>query len=50
MIFATEVNPHRRAMAMKMGADEALDPAPGDVVARVIAKPQKARARTCCWK
>ena len=35
MIFATEVNPHRRELAIKMGADEALDPAQGDIVARV---------------
>lgn len=34
-IFATEVNPHRRALARQMGADEAFDPAEGDVVARV---------------
>jgi threonine 3-dehydrogenase len=36
MIFATEVNPHRRALAKQMGADEALDPNQGDVVARVL--------------
>ncbi len=36
-VFATEVNSHRRAMALRMGADEALDPAEGDVVARVRA-------------
>jgi threonine 3-dehydrogenase len=36
-IFATEVNPQRRAMALTMGAEEALDPAAGDVVARVRA-------------
>ncbi len=34
-VFATEVNPHRRALAVRIGADEALDPAAGDVVARV---------------
>jgi threonine 3-dehydrogenase len=34
-LFATEVNPHRRELAKKMGADEALDPREGDVVARV---------------
>jgi len=34
-IFATEVNPHRRALAKQMGADEAFDPAEGDVVAKV---------------
>src|SRR5574337_228102 len=38
-IFATEVNPHRRALAKKMGADEALDPTTTDVVARVRAAP-----------
>ncbi len=36
-VFATEVNPHRRALAKKMGADEALDPAATDVVALVRA-------------
>lgn len=36
-VFATEVNPHRRALALRMGADEALDPAATDVVARVRA-------------
>jgi threonine 3-dehydrogenase len=34
-VFATEVTAHRRAMALKMGADEALDPAQGDIVAHV---------------
>src|SRR5713226_7393157 len=34
-LFATEVNPHRRALAQKMGADEVLDPTQGDVVKRV---------------
>lgn len=34
-IFATEVNPHRRALAKKIGADEVLDPTQGDVVKRV---------------
>jgi threonine 3-dehydrogenase len=34
-LFATEVNPHRRELAKKMGADEALDPNRGDVVAHV---------------
>jgi threonine 3-dehydrogenase len=34
-LFATEVNPHRRELAIKMGADFALDPSEGDVVARV---------------
>lgn len=37
MVFATEVNPHRRALALRMGADEALDPASTDVVERVRA-------------
>src|ERR1700687_1898044 len=36
-IFATEVNPQRRAMALTMGANEALDPAACDPVARVRA-------------
>ncbi len=36
-IFATEVNAHRRAMALKMGADEAIDPSTGDAVAHVRA-------------
>jgi threonine 3-dehydrogenase len=35
-IFATEVNANRRAMALRMGADVALDPSAGDVVAKVI--------------
>lgn len=35
LVFATEINPHRRALAKQMGADEALDPAQPDVVARV---------------
>jgi threonine 3-dehydrogenase len=34
-VFATEVNPHRRALALRMGADEALNPKETDVVARV---------------
>ena len=34
-IFATEVNAHRRATALKMGADEALDPGGPDVIAKV---------------
>jgi len=36
-VFATELNPHRRALALAMGADEALNPAEVDVVARVRA-------------
>src|ERR1700691_1299628 len=36
MICAHEVNAHRRELAKKMGADEALDPSQGDVVARVL--------------
>jgi threonine 3-dehydrogenase len=36
-IFATEVNEHRRDMAVTMGAAEALDPVAGDPVARVRA-------------
>ena len=35
LVFATEINAHRRALAKQMGADEALDPAKDDVVARV---------------
>ena len=35
-LFATEVNPHRRELALKMGADEALDPAKGDVVKHIL--------------
>jgi threonine 3-dehydrogenase len=34
-LFATEVNPQRRAMALRMGADVALDPSAGDVVKQV---------------
>ena len=34
-ILATEINPHRRGLATKMGADAAFDPTEGDVVARV---------------
>jgi len=37
LIFATEVNPHRRELAKKMGADEVFDPAQPEVVARVRA-------------
>jgi threonine 3-dehydrogenase len=36
-IFVTEVNAQRRAMALRMGADVALDPSAGDVVKQVIA-------------
>jgi threonine 3-dehydrogenase len=35
MLFATEVNLHRRELAKTMGADEVFDPSQGDVVARV---------------
>ena len=35
-LFATEVNAHRRELAKKMGADEALDPSQGDVVKHVL--------------
>ena len=35
-LFATEVNAHRRELAKKMGADEALDPSQGDVVQHVL--------------
>lgn len=34
-LFASEVNPHRLALARRMGADELLNPAEVDVVARV---------------
>jgi len=34
-LFATEVNPHRRALAENMGADVVLDPTVADVVARI---------------
>jgi threonine 3-dehydrogenase len=36
-IFATEVNAERRAMALRMGADEAIDPSARDPVAQVRA-------------
>jgi threonine 3-dehydrogenase len=35
LLFATEVNAHRRELALKMGADVALDPSDPNVVARV---------------
>ena len=35
-VFATEVNAQRRGLAKLMGADQALDPAQGDVVAHVL--------------
>jgi len=34
-IFATEVHPHRRLLALRMGADQALDPADPTIVDRV---------------
>ena len=34
-LFATEVNPHRAALAKPMGADEVINPAEADAVARV---------------
>jgi len=34
-LFATEVNPHRAALAKPMGADEVINPAETDAVARV---------------
>ena len=37
-LFATEVNPHRLALAKKMGADVALNPKEADVVERVRAE------------
>jgi threonine 3-dehydrogenase len=36
-VFATETNEHRRAMAKKMGADVALNPAAEDAVAKILA-------------
>jgi len=35
LVFAVEVNPYRRGLATKMGADIVLDPASDDVVARI---------------
>ncbi len=35
-LFAKEENEHRRELARKMGADEALDPSQGDVVKHVL--------------
>jgi threonine 3-dehydrogenase len=35
-IFATEVNPHRRALAARMGADMPLDPANPNVISQVL--------------
>jgi threonine 3-dehydrogenase len=32
MVFATEINPHRRELAKQMGADVALDPTQSNVV------------------
>lgn len=32
-IYALEINPHRRELAKRMGADEVLDPSVGDIVA-----------------
>lgn len=37
LLFATEVNAHRRALAMQMGADEAFDPLADDAVALIRA-------------
>jgi threonine 3-dehydrogenase len=37
-LFATEVNPHRRELARRMGAEVVMDPAAEDVVARVLAE------------
>jgi threonine 3-dehydrogenase len=36
-VFATETNPQRRAMALEMGADVALNPASEDAVAKILA-------------
>src|SRR5271156_2364882 len=35
-VFATETNENRRAMALKMGADAAINPAAEDAVARIL--------------
>ncbi len=35
-VFATETNEHRRATAVRMGADTVLNPATDDVVARIL--------------
>ncbi len=35
VIFATEINAFRREMAKKMGADEVLDPADGDIPGKI---------------
>ncbi len=44
-LFATEVNAHRRELAIKMGADEVLDPSAGDVVERVLRSHRRRRRR-----
>src|SRR6266566_1000334 len=38
IVFATETNEHRRAMAKKMGADVILNPAAENTVARILAE------------
>jgi threonine 3-dehydrogenase len=40
-VFATETNEHRRAMAKKMGADEVINPAAEDAVARILGETNK---------
>jgi len=35
-VFAVEVNPYRRELATRMGADVVLDPAAGDAAARIL--------------
>src|SRR5215469_2379784 len=35
LLFATEVNAHRRELALKMGADVALDPSDPNIVAKI---------------
>jgi threonine 3-dehydrogenase len=40
-VFATETNEHRRAMAKKMGADVAINPAAEDAVARILGETNK---------
>jgi threonine 3-dehydrogenase len=36
IVFATETNDHRRAMAKQMGADVVLNPAEGDAVKKIL--------------
>jgi threonine 3-dehydrogenase len=36
LVFAVEINPYRRSLAAKMGADVVLDPRDGDTAAKII--------------